>query len=63
MRSQKPLFIFMTGSLVDPAKIEAFSQGGRRMLQKPFRISELLAILSEALEGTAAVEPEQNLSG
>ena len=61
--SQKPLFIFMTGSLVDPARIEAFSQGGRRMLQKPFRISELLAILSEALEGTATGEPEQNLSG
>ena len=61
--SEKPLFIFMTGSLVDPAKIEAFSQGGRRVLQKPFRISELLAILSEALEDTATGEPEQNLSG
>ena len=60
---QKPLFIFMTGSLVDPAMLEALNRGGRRVVQKPFRISELVAVLSEALESTAAGQPGRSMLG
>jgi hypothetical protein len=35
--------------LVAPALAEQLNQAGARMLQKPFRISDLIAILSEAL--------------
>ena len=45
----QPLFFVMSGELVAPALAEQLSQAGARMLQKPFRISDLIAILSEAL--------------
>jgi hypothetical protein len=44
----QPLFFFMSGELVAPALAEQLNQAGARMLQKPFRISDLIAILSEA---------------
>ncbi len=53
----KPLFIFMTGDLVDSATLEILTQGDSRVVQKPFRISDLVAILSEALESTARIQP------
>jgi PAS domain S-box-containing protein len=46
----KPFLIVMTGDLLDAATLEALSQTGSRVMQKPFRISDLLAILSEALD-------------
>jgi PAS domain S-box-containing protein len=55
--SQKPFFIFMTGELVDRATMEDASRGGPRTLQKPFRISELISVLSDALIGTTAKTP------
>ncbi len=58
---QKPLFIFMTGSLVDPASLEELSRAGSRVLHKPFRISDLVAILSEALQATGGSQPRQNV--
>jgi len=45
----QPLFFVMSGELVAPALAERLNQAGARMLQKPFRISDLIAILSEAL--------------
>ena len=45
----QPLFFLMSGELVAPAFAEQLNQAGARMLQKPFRISDLIAILSEAL--------------
>ena len=59
---QKPLFIFMTGSLLDPARLESLNRGGKRVVQKPFRISELVEILSEALESAGAGKAPQDVS-
>ena len=53
----KPLFLFMTGDLVDRAGAENSGEGSIRTLQKPFRISELIAILSEALSTPASTRP------
>jgi PAS domain S-box-containing protein len=46
---EPPFFLFMTGELIAPAVTEQLSQAGARILQKPFRISDLIAILKEAL--------------
>jgi len=54
---QKPLFIFMTGDLVDSSTLEILGRGDTRVVQKPFRISDLVAILTEALQTTARSEP------
>jgi len=43
----RPFFIFMTGDLVDAAVSEHANRQGSRFLQKPFRITELLALLNE----------------
>jgi PAS domain S-box-containing protein len=43
----RPFFIFMTGDLVDAAVGEHANRKGNRFLQKPFRITELLALLNE----------------
>jgi CheY-like chemotaxis protein len=43
----RPFFIFMTGDLVDAAVGEQANRQGNRFLQKPFRITELLALLNE----------------
>jgi CheY-like chemotaxis protein len=43
----RPFFIFMTGDLVDAAIGEQANRQGNRFLQKPFRITELLALLNE----------------
>jgi CheY-like chemotaxis protein len=45
---EQPLFFFMSGELVAPVLAEQLNQAGARMLQKPFRISDLIAILTEA---------------
>jgi two-component system NtrC family sensor kinase len=53
----KPLFLFMTGDLVDRAAAENTGDSSIRTLQKPFRISELIAILSETLSSTTSIRP------
>jgi CheY-like chemotaxis protein len=50
----KPFFLFMTGELVETEGVEDLAATGARILQKPFRISELLSILNEALDGTTS---------
>ncbi len=59
---QKPFFIFMTGELANPAMLEILGRGSR-VLQKPFRISELLSILVEGLEGTVPAELNRTTPG
>ena len=48
--SSIPRFVFMTGDLLDPSTIEAFSRKGASVLQKPFHISALAALLAELLQ-------------
>jgi PAS domain S-box-containing protein len=45
-----PRFVFMTGDLLDPAVIEAFSRKGASVLQKPFHVSGLATLLAELLQ-------------
>ena len=54
LRSQKaasvPLFVFMTGDLMDPALIAAFGEKGAHAMQKPFHVAALATLLSELLQ-------------
>jgi DNA-binding response OmpR family regulator len=50
---QKPAVIYMTGDLVEITQGTA-SRGEPCCLQKPFRISEVLALLREALSDAPA---------
>ena len=47
----RPRFVFMTGELVDPALVSRFREKGARILQKPFSVSVLAALLAEFLQG------------
>ncbi len=47
--NREPLFLFMSGELAPVAVTEQLAQAGARTIQKPFRISDLIAILSEEL--------------
>ena len=57
----RPVFIFMTGDLVDAAVGEQAGREGNRFLQKPFRITELLALISE-LQSPAELQPKNGSS-
>lgn len=57
-----PTFIFMTGDLVDAAISEQAVYQGNRFLQKPFRIAELLSMLSELPSTAPAFQPKNRLS-
>jgi PAS domain S-box-containing protein len=57
----RPYFIFMTGDLIDAAIGEQAGREGNRFLQKPFRITELLALLNE-LPSPAVLEPKNSSS-
>jgi CheY-like chemotaxis protein len=46
---RKPFFLFMSGELAAAAVTEQLAQAGAQTIQKPFRISDLIAILSAAL--------------
>jgi DNA-binding NtrC family response regulator len=46
---RKPFFLFMSGELAAAAVTEQLAQAGAQTIQKPFRISDLIAILSDAL--------------
>jgi PAS domain S-box-containing protein len=48
--SSIPRFVFMTGDLLDPSTIAAFSRKGASVLQKPFHVSALAALLAELLQ-------------
>jgi CheY-like chemotaxis protein len=57
-----PLFIFMTGDLVDFASDQQTIRQGSLILQKPFRIAELLLLLGNSLPPAAAVFQPKNSS-
>jgi CheY-like chemotaxis protein len=59
--ARRPFFIFMTGDLIDAAVGEQAGREGNRFLQKPFRITELLALLNE-LPSPAVLEPKNSSS-
>jgi PAS domain S-box-containing protein len=46
---QKPVFLFMSGELAPSAVTQQLAEVGARTIQKPFRISELIAILTDQL--------------
>jgi PAS domain S-box-containing protein len=54
---QKPLFLFMTGELAEKTTAESLAGTAVRTLQKPFRISDLVAALTEALVGAPQSAP------
>ncbi len=47
-------FIFMTGDVLDSTALNFLSRSGARFVRKPFRIRDLGAVLSEALETSAS---------
>jgi PAS domain S-box-containing protein len=51
--ARKPFFLFMTGELVHGDMAEDLAVSGAQTLQKPFRISELIATLTDALVAPA----------
>ena len=53
----KPFFLFMSGELAAPAVTEQLAQAGAQTIQKPFRISDLIAILVGALGKSSAGTP------
>jgi CheY-like chemotaxis protein len=55
----RPLFIFMTGDLLDETIAEKARRDGNRFLQKPFRISELLELLNES-SSPAILQPKNS---
>jgi len=48
--ASSPLFVFMTGELVDAEVVERIQEKGARVLQKPFAISALTNLLTEILQ-------------
>jgi PAS domain S-box-containing protein len=48
--SESPLFVFMTGEIVDGEVVERVRGKGARVLQKPFAVSTLTTLLAEILQ-------------
>jgi len=48
--SALPLFVFMTGEMLDSEAFERFRKDGMRLLQKPFHLSALAELLAELLQ-------------
>jgi PAS domain S-box-containing protein len=53
---RRPAIVYMIGDLVDSTLSEQLAQNGNRLLQKPFRISELVSLLTEVLSPAAPLE-------
>jgi len=45
-----PRFVFMTGDLLDATTVERYQQAGAWILQKPFHVAALAALLAELLK-------------
>jgi two-component system NtrC family sensor kinase len=54
----RPLFLFMTGDLAEQTAIQDSSGQRVRTLQKPFRISELVKVLTEVLALSPSGNPQ-----
>jgi PAS domain S-box-containing protein len=57
-----PLYIFMTGDLVDFSSDEQSIRQGSLFLQKPFRIAELLLLLNKSLSPASVLQPKNSSS-
>ena len=53
----KPFFLFMSGELAAAAVTEQLAQAGAQTIQKPFRISDLITILADALGKSSSGAP------
>jgi PAS domain S-box-containing protein len=53
----KPFFLFMSGELAAAAVTEQLAQAGAQTIQKPFRISDLISILVDALGKSSRNSP------
>ena len=49
-----PRFVFMTGELFDPANVERYRQLGAALVEKPFQVSALAALLQGLLKPQTA---------
>jgi two-component system, NtrC family, sensor kinase len=56
----RPLFIFMTGDLVDAAISQQAAHQGDHFLQKPFRMAELISLLGELTAPAKILEPKSS---
>jgi two-component system, NtrC family, sensor kinase len=56
----RPLFIFMTGDLVDAAISQQAAHQGDHFLQKPFRLAELVSLLGELSGPAKILEPKSS---
>ena len=57
----RPVFIFMSGDLVDAAISEQAARTGSHFLQKPFRITELLSLLNELSAPATVVQTQRDI--
>jgi two-component system, NtrC family, sensor kinase len=48
--SLSPRFVFMTGGMLEPAVTERYRARGAAVLQKPFRVSALVSLLTDLLQ-------------
>jgi PAS domain S-box-containing protein len=48
--AKMPRFVFMTGDLLDAAAVERYQRAGASILQKPFHVAALAALLAELLK-------------
>jgi CheY-like chemotaxis protein len=55
-----PIFIFMTGDLVDEVISEQVRHQGNRFLQKPFRIAQLISLLGELPATVTVLETKKS---
>ena len=60
--SSQPLFIFMTGDLLDVAITEQVGCKGNHFLQKPFHMAELVSLLNGLLFPDRVLQPKNSLS-
>jgi PAS domain S-box-containing protein len=58
LQDRKPAFVFMTGDLAERITVEDSTGAEVRTLQKPFRISEVVTILTEALAQPQSQDPQ-----
>lgn len=56
----RPVFVFMSGDLVDNAISEQATRTGSHFLQKPFRIAELLSLLNELRAPAAVIQTQRD---
>lgn len=56
-RGPAPKYVFMSGALLDPETMARFSEKGAAVLQKPFHMAGLAALLTELLEAPPSDKP------